>query len=116
MFSLDHIVKLRKVALADIEAEQIKLKMAREAHRKRASIVIKARRASVICASAAPSTAPPSSLDGVVAQAEHVKSASLPSLSPLLGPADDPEVHTPFNATKPNMRFYFMLFSPHHFV
>ena len=39
--SMDHIVKLRKSALADLEAEQLKLKMAREAHRKRASVVIK---------------------------------------------------------------------------
>ena len=39
--SIDHIVKLRKSALADLEAEQLKLKMAREAHRKRASVVIK---------------------------------------------------------------------------
>jgi hypothetical protein len=41
MFSIDHIVKLRKLALVDIEAEQLKLKLAREAARKRASIVVK---------------------------------------------------------------------------
>jgi hypothetical protein len=38
---MDHIVKLRKIALADIEAEQLKLKAAKEANRKRASMVVK---------------------------------------------------------------------------
>jgi hypothetical protein len=39
--SMEHIVKLRKIALADIEAEQLKIKAAREANRKKASIIVK---------------------------------------------------------------------------
>jgi hypothetical protein len=38
---MEHIVKLRKIALADIEAEQLKLKAAKEANRKRAASVVK---------------------------------------------------------------------------
>jgi hypothetical protein len=38
---MEHIVKLRKIALADIEAEQLKLKAAKEANRKRASMVVR---------------------------------------------------------------------------
>jgi hypothetical protein len=38
---MEHIVKLRKIALADIEAEQLKIKSAKEANRKKASIIVK---------------------------------------------------------------------------
>jgi hypothetical protein len=38
---MEHIVKLRKIALADIEAEQLKIKAAKEANRKRASMIVK---------------------------------------------------------------------------